>query len=210
MRKIVTGLLVVAILFVVTGCGNKSTVNFIKNDDWNLVNEVTPDENGVIQSYNQDGFGLIVVEDEEIKEYISLTSDYNTSNDDYKYYKISLYEFDLTCESSLSYKNNDYNYEIKILTSISEPITFFQSNNVIKTDTKDNIMKGFTKENLFANSLKDVLEQELNPLITKYLDENDMEFSSNEALANYVSYSLDEIVQNAIGLNIKSVEITIK
>lgn len=207
------------ILGFTVGCGNKTNnnvsenskeVTYIDDDHWNIVDSVTPDDDGIIKSDNSRPFTLIVVDDEEIVDCVNLDKDYISTNNEYKYYKISLLEFYLNCESSINHKGKGNKYNIKLLISISDPIKFLEASNILKGDTTSNLFKGFTTKDLFENSLKNELESNLNGIIIEYLEKNKVEFSLSFELEEYISNYLDEIIRPTKGIKIEHINLNLK
>ncbi len=218
MKKILIGLMCsFLILGFTSGCDSKSnntskgsnSITYIEDNSWNIVSETTSD-NGVIKASNSSPFVLIAVDNEEIVDYVNLEKDYTVTNSNYKFYKMSLSEFHVNVESSINYKNKDNNYEISLHLSIADPVKFFETANVLNTDTTNNLFGGFTAKDLFNNSLKDILEENLNDIIIEYLDTKNTEFMPNLELEDHISNSLDELIRSTKGIRVISVDLTSK
>lgn len=220
MKKIILGLICsILILGVATGCGNgeegktskyMKPVTYVENNDFNIVGLTTPDENGIIKSIPNRPFYLIAVDNNEIVDAVLLDSDYKSQKNNQKYYKISMLEFYMNCDSSLNYNGKESQYNINLLMSVSDPVKFFESSNIMSTDTSNNLFNGFTVKDLFNNSLKKELENNLNEIIIEYLEENKLEFSPSLDLGNHITDSLDELIRPTKGIEIVDVNLNLK
>lgn len=219
MKKLVLSLICgLLILNFTSGCSNKKneetskyakSVTYIEDNNWNIVALTTPDENGIIKPNNNRPFYLIAVNNNEIVDAIILDSDYKATNNN-EYYKISMLEFYIHCESSLNYNGKDNKYDIELLMSISDPVKFFESSNIMSTDTSNNLFGGFTSKDLFNNSLKIELENNLNEIIVEYLEENNLDFNPSNDLANYIINSLNELLRPFKGIEIVNISLNLK
>lgn len=219
MKKIILSVMCCLLVIGFTsGCSNNKNnesskymkpITYIEDNNWNIVDLTTPDENGIIKSIEGRPFYLIAVENNEIVDAVILDDDYKVENNNNKYYKISVLEFYMNCESSLNYNGKDSKYNIKLLMSVSDPVKFFETSNIISTDTSNNLFGGYTSKDLFNNSLKGELENNLNEIIIEYLEENNLDFSPSIDLGNYISNSLDELLRNSTGIKIVDVNLNL-
>lgn len=220
MKKVILGLICgILILGVATGCGNKENnetskymkpISYIDDRNWNIVGTTTPNENGIIEAIDGRPFYLIGTKNDEIVEAVSLDNDYKIENKNNKYYKISMLEFYMNCDSSLSYNGKNSEYNINLLMSVADPVKFFESSNIASTDTSNNLFGGFTTKDLFNNSLKEKLENNLNEIIVDYLEENNLEFAPSLELGSHITDSLDELLRNSNGIEIVSANLNLK
>lgn len=218
MKKIILGVMCcLLVLGFTSGCSNVENneiskymkpITYIEDNKWNIVGLTTPDENGIVNSIEGRTLYLIAVNGNEIVYAAKLDNDYKVENNDNKYYKISK-EFHMNCESSLNYNGKNSKYNISLSMSVSDPVKFFESSNIMSTDTSDNLFGGFTSKDLFNNSLKEELENNLNEIIVEYLEKNNLDFSPSLDLENYISDSLDELIRNSKGIEIVDVNLNL-